>query len=88
MLGIIAYRALYFGCYDTGKQLLFKEGENDYMVLKFLYAMNVTAVAGLMSYPLDTVRRRLMMQSGRKGADGKKEILYNGTIDCFRKIAE
>ena len=26
------------------------------------------------------------MQSGRKGADGKKEILYNGTIDCFRKI--
>jgi hypothetical protein len=29
----------------------------------------------------------MMMQSGRKGKDGKKEILYNGTIDCFRKIA-
>jgi solute carrier family 25 (adenine nucleotide translocator) protein 4/5/6/31 len=41
-----------------------------------------------MSYPLDTVRRRLMMQSGRKGKDGKKEVLYNGTIDCFKKIAE
>ena len=39
-----------------------------------------------MSYPLDTVRRRLMMQSGRKGKDGKKEVLYNGTIDCFKKI--
>jgi len=49
--------------------------------------MNVTAIAGLLSYPLDTVRRRLMMQSGRKTADGKKEVLYNGTIDCFRKIA-
>ncbi len=61
--------------------------------MKFLFAMvnlliqNVTAVAGFVSYPLDTVRRRMMMQSGRKGKDGKKEILYNGTIDCFRKIA-
>ena len=88
VLGIIAYRALYFGCYDTGKQLIFQEGKNDYAILKFLYAMNVTALAGLMSYPLDTVRRRLMMQSGRKGADGKKEVLYNGTVDCFRKIAQ
>jgi len=57
------------------------------VVLKFIYAMNVTAIAGLLSYPLDTVRRRLMMQSGRKGADGKKEVLYNGTLDCFKKIA-
>lgn len=28
----------------------------------------------------DTVRRRLMMQSG------SKERLYNGTLDCFAKI--
>jgi solute carrier family 25 (adenine nucleotide translocator) protein 4/5/6/31 len=88
VIGIIAYRALYFGCYDTGKVLLFKDEKNASTILKFLYAMNVTAIAGLMSYPLDTVRRRLMMQSGRKGADGKKEILYNGTLDCFKKIAE
>lgn len=87
VLGIIAYRALYFGCYDSGKALLFKDEKNAYAIVKFAYAMNVTALAGLLSYPLDTVRRRLMMQSGRKGADGKKEVLYNGTIDCFRKIA-
>ena len=24
----------------------------------------------------------------KKGKDGKKEVLYNGTIDCFKKIAE
>jgi solute carrier family 25 (adenine nucleotide translocator) protein 4/5/6/31 len=36
--------------------------------------------AGIASYPLDTVRRRLMMQSGRG------DILYSGTIDCFKKI--
>jgi len=27
-----------------------------------------------------------MMQSGRKDASGKKVVLYNGTIDCFRRI--
>jgi solute carrier family 25 (mitochondrial adenine nucleotide translocator), member 4/5/6/31 len=88
VMGIIAYRAMYFGCYDSGKAILFKDEKNTSVIIKFIYAMNVTAVAGLMSYPLDTVRRRLMMQSGRKGADGKKEVLYNGTLDCFKKIAE
>jgi len=27
-----------------------------------------------------------MMQSGRKDASGKKVVLYNGTMDCFKKI--
>ena len=35
------------------------------------------------SFPLDTVRRKLMMQSGRKGT--KVEIKYTGTMDCFKK---
>jgi solute carrier family 25 (adenine nucleotide translocator) protein 4/5/6/31 len=71
VIGIIAYRAVYFGCYDAGKMILFKDEKNASIVVKFLYAMvkklkflifkNVTAVAGLISYPLDTVRRRLMM---------------------------
>jgi solute carrier family 25 (adenine nucleotide translocator) protein 4/5/6/31 len=47
------------------------------------FAQIVTVLAGVISYPLDTVRRRLMMQSGRKGAD----IQYTGTWDCFKKIA-
>ncbi|KAH0503585.1 ADP/ATP translocase 2 [Microtus ochrogaster] len=49
----------------------------------WMIAQSVTAVAGLTSYPFDTVRRRMMMQSGRKGTD----IMYTGTIDCWRKIA-
>jgi len=44
----------------------------------------VTTVSGIISYPFDTVRRRLMMQSGRKGA----EVMYTGTIDCWKKIAK
>jgi solute carrier family 25 (adenine nucleotide translocator) protein 4/5/6/31 len=79
VLGIIAYRACYFGGYDTLKRVLFSDGKSS-ILFKFLIAQVVTGVSGLASYPLDTVRRRLMMQSGRK------ELLYNGTMDCFRKI--
>jgi solute carrier family 25 (adenine nucleotide translocator) protein 4/5/6/31 len=79
VLGIIAYRACYFGGYDTLKRVLFSEGKTS-ILFKFLVAQVVTAASGLVSYPLDTVRRRLMMQSGGK------TIMYNGTMDCFAKI--
>jgi solute carrier family 25 (adenine nucleotide translocator) protein 4/5/6/31 len=88
VLGIVFYRGIYFGMYDTGKVLLFEDEKKASMLLKFIYAMNVTAAAGLVSYPLDTVRRRLMMQSGRKGKDGKQEVLYKGTVDCFVQISK
>ncbi len=44
--------------------------KNTHIVVSWMIAQSVTAVAGLVSYPFDTVRRRMMMQSGRKG--GKK----------------
>jgi len=78
VLGIIAYRACYFGGYDTIKRVLFKKDTP--ILMKFLAAQVVTATSGLVSYPLDTVRRRLMMQSGRK------EVMYTGTMDCVAKI--
>jgi len=79
VLGIIAYRACYFGGYDTAKRTLLSDPKTS-VLFKFIVAQAVTTVSGLVSYPLDTVRRRLMMQSGRK------EVLYNGTLDCFSKI--
>ncbi|XP_013926553.1 PREDICTED: ADP/ATP translocase 2-like [Thamnophis sirtalis] len=80
--GIIIYRAAYFGVYDTAKGML-PDPKNTHILISWMIAQTVTAVAGLTSYPFDTVRRRMMMQSGRKGAD----IMYSGTIDCWRKIA-
>ncbi|VCW91066.1 unnamed protein product [Gulo gulo] len=56
--------------------------KNTHIVVSWMIAQTVTAVAGVVSYPFDTVRRRMMMQSGRKGAD----IMYKGTVDCWRKI--
>ncbi|EGV96669.1 ADP/ATP translocase 2 [Cricetulus griseus] len=80
--GIIIYRAAYFGIYDTAKGML-PDPKNTHIFISWMIAQSVTAVAGLTSYPFDTVRRRMMMQSGRKGTD----IMYTGTIDCWRKIA-
>lgn len=41
--------------------------KNTHILVSWAIAQTVTAVAGLTSYPFDTVRRRMMMQSGRKG---------------------
>ena len=52
------------------------------VVYKFCIAQVVVAASGIASSPFDTVRRRLMMQSGAK------EKLYSGTMDCFVQIAK
>ena len=79
--GIIVYRAAYFGTYDTAKGML-PDPKNTPIVISWMIAQVVTTGAGILSYPFDTVRRRMMMQSGR----GKDEIMYTGTIDCWKKI--
>lgn len=79
--GIIIYRAAYFGCFDTAKGML-PDPKNTPLVISWLIAQTVTTVAGIVSYPFDTVRRRMMMQSGRK----KTDILYKNTLDCWGKI--
>jgi solute carrier family 25 (adenine nucleotide translocator) protein 4/5/6/31 len=82
VIGIIAYRASYFGMFDTGKVMLFEDIKKANFFAMWAFAQVVTVSAGIVSYPLDTVRRRLMMTSGQKGADR----MYNGTMDCFAKI--
>jgi len=77
--GIIVYRGAYFGLYDTAKGLAFKDEKSANFFAKWAIAQAVTAASGIVSYPFDTVRRRLMMQAG-----GKQ--LYNGTMDCWAKI--
>jgi len=76
--GIIIYRAAFFGLYDTAKGMTGKTN----IFVSWMIAQCVTTVSGIISYPFDTVRRRLMMQSGRKGG----EVMYTGTLDCWRKI--
>lgn len=49
---------------------------------KFAIAQATAITAGYASYPFDTIRRRLQMQSEKP----KSEWLYQGTADCFFKI--
>ena len=77
--GIIVYRGAYFGLFDTAKGALFKDEKTANFFAKWAVAQAVTVSAGVISYPFDTVRRRLMMQAG-----GEK--LYNGMVDCAMKI--
>jgi Mitochondrial carrier protein len=41
-----------------------------------------TTLAGLFSYPADTVRRRMMMQSGQS----KTEKMYRNSFQCFASM--
>ncbi|XP_037792646.1 ADP/ATP translocase 1-like [Penaeus monodon] len=81
--GIIIYRAAFFGLYDTAKGML-PDPKSAGLIVSWAIAQTVTTVSGIISYPFDTVRRRMMMQSGRKGAD----IIYKNTIDCWKKVAK
>ena len=49
---------------------------------KFAIAQATAITAGYASYPFDTIRRRLQMQSEKP----QSEWLYKGTVDCFWKI--
>jgi len=81
--GIIIYRAAYFGFYDTAKGML-PDPKKTPLVISWLIAQTVTTISGIISYPFDTVRRRMMMQSGR----AKSDRMYKNTIDCWVKISK
>merc|ERR1711971_1367072 len=76
-VGIIVYRGCYFGFFDTLKPLLL--GEDAGLVFSFMLGYGVTVTAGLMSYPIDTIRRRMMMTSG-------EAVKYIGSLDCTMQI--
>lgn len=82
--GIIPYRGVYFGLYDTAREMNPYKKDTGIMGVtsKFAIAQSVAITAGYASYPFDTIRRRLQMQSERP----KEEWTYKGTTDCFSKI--
>ena len=77
-VGIVIYRGLYFGIFDSVKPIM-PAAYKDNLLVNFLLGWTVTVTAGLASYPIDTIRRRMMMTSG----EGEK---YKGSIDCAQKI--
>ena len=51
----------------------------DEFYVNFMVGWLVTVAAGVASYPVDTIRRRMMMTSG-------EAVKYNGSIDCAQQI--
>merc|ERR1711976_809259 len=76
-VGIVAYRGCYFGFYDTLKPIVL--GDDAGVILSFALGYVVTITSGLISYPIDTIRRRMMMTSGQA-------VKYKGSMDCFTTI--
>jgi len=58
--GIIVYRGLYFGVYDSLKPVVLIGSLENNFLASFLLGWVVTTGSGLASYPLDTVRRRMV----------------------------
>jgi len=79
VIGIVVYRGLYFGMYDSFKPVVLTGALEGNFLASFMLGWAVTTAAGIASYPLDTVRRRMMMTSG-------EAVKYKGSIDAFRQI--
>jgi len=76
-VGIFIYRGMYFGLYDSIKPIVL--GDNASVFLSFILGWIVTVTAGLMSYPIDTIRRRMMMTSGQA-------VKYKNSMDCAMQV--
>jgi len=82
--GIIPYRGVQFGLNDTGKGLNPWDKEVSFVGIasKWAVAQFSVIMSGFVTYPFDTVRRRLQMESEKKVEDR----MYKGAGHCFQKI--
>ncbi|XP_051123505.1 ADP,ATP carrier protein 1, mitochondrial-like isoform X2 [Andrographis paniculata] len=79
--GSIVYRGLYFGMYDSLKPVVLTGKLQDNFMASFGLGWVVTTGASLASYPIDTVRRRMMMTSG-------EAVKYKGSMDALSQIVK
>jgi len=77
--GIVVYRGLYFGLYDSLKPVVLTGNLEGNFLASFMLGWAVTTGSGLASYPLDTVRRRMMMTSG-------EAVKYKSSMQAFTQI--
>lgn len=79
VVGICVYRGFYFGGYDTIRDTFLVGPLKGNFLASFAVGWTCTTVASLASYPLDTIRRRMMMTSGEK-------VRYKNWLDAGRQI--
>jgi solute carrier family 25 (adenine nucleotide translocator) protein 4/5/6/31 len=80
VIGIIPYRAVYFGGYDTLKAIFLNKDSSFFA--KWFVSQTNTILAQYLTYPIDTVRR-IQMLGGTKRKDGTLYPTYKNAIQCF-----
>jgi len=74
---IFVYRGLYFGLFDSLKPIVLTDSDAWYYT--FLLGWGVTIVAGLSAYPIDTIKRRMMLTSG-------EAVKYSSSLQCLKEV--
>ncbi|KAJ7741581.1 mitochondrial carrier [Mycena maculata] len=101
VVGIMIYRGSYFGFYDSLKPTVLVGPLEGSFLASFALGWAVTTGAGLAAYPLDTIRRRMMMTSGSgvhyksmfdagikiMGAEGPKSLFKGAGANILRGVA-
>lgn len=85
LIGAIPYEGIKFGVYDVVLRTMVRRNQEsgvlEINVLQSTMAGGIAgAVATVLTYPNDTVRRRMQMQ----GQHGK--VLYKSTLGCYRNL--
>merc|ERR550514_1588085 len=84
--GIIPYRGVQFGLNDTGKGLNPWDKDLTFVGIasKWAVAQFSVIMSGFVTYPFDTVRRRLQMESELP----VEKRMYKGAVHCANKIVK
>jgi len=83
VIGIIPYRAVYFGGYDVLKAMFLNKDSSFF--LKWLISQTNTILAQFLTYPIDTIRR-VQMLGGTRKKDGTSYPVYRSAWHCFVAI--
>ncbi|KAM0010367.1 putative mitochondrial carrier protein [Helianthus debilis subsp. tardiflorus] len=78
-VGAIVYYGLYFGLYDTLEPALVNVDLQDSFITRLYMGFHITILAGHASYPIETLRRRMLMTSGQA-------LKFKNPIDVFFDI--
>jgi len=80
---VIASRAVFFGIFDTAKAEITEHNRYQLHFLSLWCLAQASIItSSLLCYPLDTIRRQMMMQSG------EEVKMYKNSVECLQKLIQ
>lgn len=80
LTGAVLFRGLHMGGYDAIKRFFMIDNKSSVFV-KLLAAQSWTILCGTICYPLDTIKRRVMMQADVTSAAATKQAFLSSTAN-------